>query len=70
MFEVAIVALTYVCIGFVVSVSIASNGVDEDGRVYDDSAVTWGIALGMVWPIGVFALVAEKIVIKAAGASS
>ena len=33
-------------------------------NVYDDTAVTWGLALGIIWPITLIAFLLEKGVIE------
>lgn len=56
---VATTSVGYAFIAIVVMGIIASEGVDENGEVYDDTAITWGFALGIIWPITAFAFLIE-----------
>lgn len=57
-------SIAYVVIAILVMGIIASEGIDEDGNVYDDTAITCGFALGIVWPITVFAFLAEPALVS------
>lgn len=56
--------IAYGIIALTVTGIIASEGVDEDGNVYDDTAVTWGFALGLLWPITILAFGLEHLVVN------
>lgn len=47
--------LAYGIVSLVVMGVIASEGVDEHGNVYDETALTCGFGLGLIWPISLFA---------------
>lgn len=59
----AIFALGYGVIALVVMGMIASEGIDDGGNVYDDTAITMGLALGLLWPIAILGFAGEKLVI-------
>lgn len=60
----AVSAVVYGVVSLVTMGVIASEGVDENGNVYDDTAVSMGFVLGLVWPITVFGFLAEPVVIR------
>lgn len=59
-----ILIITYALIAVILMGSIASEGVDEDGNVYDDTAITCGIALGLIWPITFFAFLMNRFAVN------
>lgn len=56
--------IAYIVIAILVTGIIASEGIDEVGNVYDDTAITFGFALGIVWSITVFAFLAEPALVS------
>lgn len=56
--------IAYGIVALIVTGLIASEGVDKDGNVYDDTAVTWGFTLGLLWPITIIAFGLEKLVVN------
>lgn len=59
----AIFTVVYSVVSLATMAVIASEGIDENGNVYDDTAVSMGFVLGLIWPITVFAFLAEPVVI-------
>lgn len=49
------VDFAYGLISLVVMGWIASEGIDEQGNVYDETALTCGFGIGLIWPISLFA---------------
>lgn len=56
--------MVYMVVALVVMGIIASEGVDEDGNVYDDTAITCGFGLGLVWPITIVAYCVEPVLVS------
>jgi len=56
-------AVMYGIVALVTMGIIASKGIDEDGNVYDDTAITMGFGLGLIWPITIFAFLVEPVVV-------
>jgi hypothetical protein len=60
----AYLIMVYGVIALIVMGIIASEGIDEDGNVYDDTAITCGFGLGLVWPITVVAYCVEPVLVS------
>lgn len=56
--------IAYALIAVIVMGLIATEGVDKDGNVYDDTAITCGIALGFIWPITFFAFLMNRFAVN------
>lgn len=58
----ALVMLGYAVIALIVMGVIASEGIDENGNVYDDTAIICGFGLGLIWPISLFSFLMVNLV--------
>lgn len=57
-------AVVYGVIALLTTGTIASEGVNKGGEVYDDTAITMGLVLGLIWPITILAFLIEPILIS------
>lgn len=63
MVEPLVLAAAYLLIGLAFAVGITLQVMDSDGNVYDDSALPIAVAMLVVWPFGILAWVAPKVVV-------